>query len=145
MPKHRRALAWLIVLSIGASGGLACSKAKQGLNPVTGKVLHKGQPLSGALVSFHPDGRQGDAAVGLTKADGTFELMTGDVAGAQPGSYTVTVMHQVAIEKKGQGMSFGGEPETEDSLKGAYANRDSSRLKAEVKDGPNQLEPFDLQ
>jgi hypothetical protein len=107
-------------------------------------VLYQGEPLGGALVSFHADEGRKDPATGLTKADGTFELVTGDVKGADPGTYTVTVTCQVPVETKGGGMSFGGTPETEDRLNGAYANRNQSTIKVEVKEGPNQLEPFDL-
>jgi hypothetical protein len=53
-------------------------------------------------------------------------------------------MCQVPIETKDKGMSFGGEPETEDKLKGVYANRETSQIKIEVKEGPNQLEPIEL-
>ncbi len=41
-------------------------------------------------------------------------------------------------------MAGGGMGETEDRLKGAYANRNASKIIVKIKDGPNQLEPFDL-
>ena len=122
---------------------VGCSP-KETLNPVAGKVLYQGQPLAGALVSFHPEDGKSSPATGYTKEDGTFKAVTGDVDGAKPGTYKITIMCQVPIQTKTEGMSFGGMGETEDRLKGAYANRDSSQIKVTIKDGANQLEPFDL-
>lgn len=122
---------------------VGCSQ-KATLNPVHGKVTLGGQPLAGALVSFHPDDPKANPATGFTKEDGAFSVMTGDIEGANPGTYKITIMCQVPLKKKSQGMEFGGTPETEDRLKGAYANRDSSQFKVTIKEGPNQLEPFDL-
>jgi len=80
----------------------------------------------------------------MTKQDGTFSLTTGQTDGAAAGKYVVTIICPVPIKTKSEGMSFGGDPETEDRLQGAYANRDASQIKVTIKDGPNQLEPFDL-
>jgi hypothetical protein len=123
--------------------GIGCSQ-KETLNPVHGKVLLQGQPLAGALVSFHPGDIKQNPATGYTKDDGTFSVMTGDLEGAKAGSYQVTIMCQVPVKKKSEGMAFGGMEETEDRLKGAYANRDTSQITVTIKEGPNQLEPFDL-
>jgi hypothetical protein len=122
---------------------LGCSQ-KETLNPVLGKVIYQGQPLAGALVSFHPEDGKSSLATGYTKEDGTFKAVTGDVEGAKPGTYKITIMCQVPVKTKTEGMSFGGMGETEDRLKGAYANRDASQITVKIKEGPNQLEPFDL-
>jgi hypothetical protein len=122
---------------------VGCSQ-KETFNPVQGKVLYQGQPLAGALVSFHPEDGNGRVATGYTKEDGTFKAVTGEVEGAKPGTYRITIMCQVPIKTKTEGMSFGGMEETEDRLKGAYAIRDASKISVKVKEGPNQLEPFDL-
>jgi hypothetical protein len=147
MPHRGSSLLAAGALAMLAFTGVSCSQSET-LNPVQGKVLHQGQPLAGALVSFHPDsladGTLADAAVGLSKADGTFELATGQASGAHAGKYTVTVICPVPIESQQKGMSFGGEPETEDKLKGAYANRETSQIKIQIKEGPNQLEPIEL-
>jgi hypothetical protein len=127
----------LAVVTVG------CSQ-RETLNPVLGKVLYQGQPLAGALVSFHPEDGNARLATGYTKEDGTFKAVTGEVEGAKPGTYRITIMCQVPIKTKTEGMSFGGMEETEDRLKGAYANRDASKISVKVKEGPNQLEPFDL-
>lgn len=125
--------------------GTSCSKTQS--NPVQGKVLYKGEPLKAALVSFHPDGTAEvnvDPSIGLTNDDGTFSLTTGQSPGAPAGKYVVTIICFVPLKTKVQGMSMGGEPETYDRLQGAYADRAASRIKVEVKSGPNQLEPFQL-
>jgi hypothetical protein len=111
---------------------------------VQGKVTYQGEPLAGAIVSFHPEGGGRDPAVGLTGADGAFSVTTGDLSGAHAGKYRVTIICLVPAKEQPKGMAFGGEPETEDRLKGAYAKVASSKISAEIKDGPNQLAPFDL-
>ena len=135
---------WLPALArLVAASGTSCQRA-QSFNSVDGKVTYQGQPLTGALVSFHPEEGNRDPAVGLTKPDGTFEVTTGSASGAAAGKYLVTIICPVPLKNQPKGMSFGGEPETEDRLKGAYANRDKSQIKVEIKDGPNHLPPFDL-
>jgi hypothetical protein len=133
-------LGWLVI-AIGLGAG--CSEATK-LNPVEGKVLFQGQPLAGALVSFHPGDIKDNPPTGYTKEDGTFKIVTGDLEGAKAGTYKVTIMCQVPVKTKAEGMSFGGLDETDDKLKGAYANRDASKITVTVKEGANQLEPFDL-
>jgi hypothetical protein len=128
-------------------GGVSCSGGgPAALNPVKGKLLYKDQPIGGAVVSFHPTGG-GDALaarpVGMTKEDGTFSLTTGQAEGAPAGEYVVTVVWPGEAGGKKKVMSTAP-PETVDRLQGAYANRDTSSIKAEVKKGENQLEPFHL-
>jgi len=135
---------WLVAVLVLSGAG--CSQ-KVTLNSVTGKVLYQGEPLAGALVSFHPEGSTSaniTPPTGYTKPDGTFSVLTGETEGASAGKYAVTVICSVPVKTKVEGLSFGGEGETEDSLKGAYANRNASQIKVTIKDGPNQLEPFDL-
>jgi hypothetical protein len=133
-------LNWVAVL---LTLGMGCSSGER-LNPVRGKVLLQGQPLAGALVSFHPQDAQGDPPTGFTGPDGAFSVVTGNIEGARAGTYRVTIMCQVPTNKKPEGLSFGGVPETEDRLKGAYANVATSQITVTVKEGQNELEPFDL-
>lgn len=144
MPVRGRFVAFGCFLIVAGFCGLACNKT-EGLNPVQGKVRYQGKPLAGALVSFHPSGGMRDPSTGMTKEDGTFSLVTGEINGAVAGKYTVTIMCQVPTKAQPTGTSFGGMPETEDMLKGAYSNKSSSKITVDVKDGPNQLEPFELQ
>jgi hypothetical protein len=73
-------LASLIVLVLGLAG---CRKAKQ--EPMTGKVIYDGQPVTGGMMKLHAPG--GKITIPITiKNDGTFT--TTDVP---PGEYKVTV------------------------------------------------------
>lgn len=125
--------------------GLSCSERDK-LHPVQGKVLYKNQPLSGALVTFHAKGAddlKADPPVGQTSDDGTFTLMTGQKTGARAGEYVVTIIcSETPASKPGQIST--GEVETQDRLKGAYAERTGSKITVTIKPGNNQLEPFDL-
>lgn len=146
MPKSGRFCALVGLLVLLGFGAISCSQPVS-LNPVQGKVLHQSKPLGGALVVFHPEAGQDikqQSTTGLTKEDGTFSLTTGETSGAPAGKYVVTIICATPVASTGEGMAFGGIPETEDRLKGAYANRDTSQIKVEIKTGSNQLEPFDL-
>ena len=136
-------LRFFVLACVLAAAACGCSQ-KATLNPVAGKVLYQGKPLAGALVSFHAEDPKSSPATGFTKDDGTFSVMTGDIEGAKSGEYRITIMCQAPLKTATGGMSFGPSYETEDRLKGAYANRDASQIKVTIKDGPNQLEPFDL-
>jgi hypothetical protein len=123
---------------------LACSGPK--LNPVQGKVLYRNRPLKGAVVTFHPKGANDVTAVrpvGLTGEDGTFTLTTGTKKGAPAGEYVVTILCSEEVRPKDKTISTEP-PDTRDMLGGAYANRDRSKITVTVKDGDNQLDPFDL-
>ena len=136
---------WLVAL-VGLCG-LGCSGSSGKLNPVQGKVLHQGQPLAGALVTFHPKG-EADIKfvppVGLTKEDGTFTVTTGKSEGAPAGEYVVTIICSELDPGAKKGGFSTAEPETRDRLRGAYANKANSRLSATITKGDNKLEPFDL-
>jgi hypothetical protein len=130
------------VLLAGCSGGTP-------LYPVSGKVTHKGSPLSGALVTFHPkdsNDPRAERPTGYTNEDGTFKLTTGQKEGAPAGQYVVTVIctRKVQTENKGKIFNTGGTDETVDILGGAYANPQASKITVEVKPGPNEV-PINLQ
>jgi hypothetical protein len=134
-----------LVVVVGLGGALGCSK-KATLNPVQGKVLYKNEPLSGALVTFHPKGNTDLKVVpptAATKEDGTFTVNTGDKEGAVEGEYIVTII--CSREPPGAKKAFSTSGvETQDILKGAYQNRDSSKITVKIERGANQLKPFDL-
>ncbi len=58
--------------------------------PVSGKVTQGGQPVEGAAVTFVPAG-DGQSAVGITDASGSYKLMTKTNEGAMLGSYQVMI------------------------------------------------------
>jgi hypothetical protein len=124
----------------------ACSsqptEARKPVHPVRGKVLYKGQPAKGAFVLLaplkepaeNPDPRPR----GTVGDDGTFVLGTYEREdGAPAGEYTV------AITWEG-GVLPDGREEPTDKLHGRY-DLSNTRLKATVKEGPNELPPFQLQ
>jgi hypothetical protein len=78
-----------LVLALFAGG---CGGRSQKLVKVKGKVLMQGAPLANAGVTFIPENGVLPEPTGITKSDGSFELMTyspGD--GAPPGDYRVIV------------------------------------------------------
>lgn len=94
---------FLIVLSLlctvigcGPSGNL------DGVKPSSGIVTLDGQPLDEAFVSFLPEkveGYEPRSARAVSKADGTFQLMTLQANdGLYPGEYKVTVS-KVLVEE----------------------------------------------
>jgi hypothetical protein len=122
--------------------GLSCSK---GLQSVSGKVLHKGQPIKGAVVTLHPKGGDDIKAhkpSGITSDDGTFTLSTGQDSGATPGEYVVTVvwLQQPASGKKTVGTD--GPPDPVDQFQGRFANPKTSKLTAIIKAGVKELDPI---
>jgi hypothetical protein len=134
------------LVAVSMFSGLSCSDSSSTLHPVQGKVLLNGAPLAGALVTLHPkDGAdiRTIPSTGLSKEDGTFTILTGDKPGAPAGSYVVTIICTEVLKGK-EGVISTAPPETQDRLKGAYADKAKSNITVEVKKGPNQLEPFDL-
>lgn len=113
--------------------------------PVSGVVNYKGEPVSGAGVTFSPP--EGRPAIGTTDENGRFELVTSVTRhGAVPGEYAVTIVKmetrdpQVAEDARpGQRL-----PPLENLLPGKYAEPTASDLQVTVTaSGPNKFE-FDL-
>jgi hypothetical protein len=116
------------------------------LYPVSGKVLHKGQPLKKAQITLHPKGNTDPNILrpnGETGEDGTFTLTTGRSSGAKAGEYVVTIVCMEEIPNQKKTISTGG-PETQDRLRGAYAVEGPNSPTVQIKSGTNQLEPIDL-
>ena len=129
-----------------------------GLVPVTGKVLYKGGAAKGAVVYFHRQGEPGTqrnlVPFGIVQDDGAFSLSSNDLGnGAMPGSYAVLVEWRDGKESgvvpvKGKGQTSQVKRSRihagPDKLNGRYFNASKPILQAEVKPGPNKLEPFEL-
>jgi hypothetical protein len=118
------------------------------LYPVHGKLLQNNRPVAGALLTFHPkDGTVYTVLpTGLTDDDGTFTLETGANEGAPAGDYVVTLIAPEVV-KAGAGQkkaSMGRKPDSADRFKGAYTSEAGSKLRVEIKQGENNLEPFVL-
>jgi hypothetical protein len=111
--------------------------------PAKGKVLYRGKPAEGALVTLIPlekekaNARRPGATV---QSDGTFRLSTyASFDGAPPGRYAVIVIYH-SPEKTVDDENVGP-----DLLKGRYADPATTPLNVEVKEGSNELEPFTFQ
>jgi hypothetical protein len=129
-----------------------------GVYPVSGKVLYKGEPAAGAVVYFQ---RQGDVPpsqqlvpFGVVQNDGGFSLTSEGLGdGALPGKYSVLIEWRDAtgngvVPVKSDGKSNlvkrGRIHSGPDRLKGRYFDNRKPLLEADVKAGPNPLEPFEL-
>ncbi len=129
-----------------------------GLVPVSGKVLYRGEPATGAVVYFHRQSGPGEPArpipYGVVEPDGSFSLTSEDVGrGAVPGSYSVLVEWR---DRSGDGVS----PVTTrgrrglvkrsrvrsgpDRLEGRYFDVDRPRIHARIEAASSQLPPFEL-
>jgi len=106
--------------------------------PVRGVVTLDGEPVAGATVIFSPSAAETSrrrAAAGKTDASGLFILSTfakGD--GAVPGTYTVTVIWEVADERG----------EVRSLLPKRYADSRTSALTVQVAKGHENDVAFDL-
>jgi hypothetical protein len=140
---------WRLPVLIAAFCCTSCSKTG-GYNPVHGKVLYQNEPIEGVVVTFHPKGKGTlrELPVGVTGEDGKFELTTGKGEGAPEGEYAVTFYCPQPAEdkpgKKGKPKGMVMQRELEDRFKGAYANDAKSNFKVSIKNGKNNLEPFNL-
>jgi hypothetical protein len=135
------------VLSAAAIA-LMCASCgnSNGMYPVKGKVLHKGAPAVGAMVSFirkgGADAADEQVAQGIVQEDGTFTLagVLGD--GAAPGEYVVLVEW-----KEGAGKGRGRSPglNAPDRLQKRYLDAQRPLLTATVEAKSNDLPAFNVE
>ena len=152
---RRFSLAVITAACLSAMSGCGNSA---GLSPVSGKVLYKGEPASGAVVYFqrqdsHPSSHE-LVPFGVVQKDGGFALLSeGLGSGAPPGSYNVLIEWRDATENGVVPVKNNGKSNLTkrtrihagpDRLKGRYFNVNKPLLKAEVKPGSNPLLAFEL-
>ena len=94
--------------------------------PITGIVTLDGSPVDGANVVFAPSGGGGQAATGITGADGRYKLTTLDPNdGALPGKYIVMISKTEAPPTASDlAVKPGMTPE--EATKAAYDARDAA-------------------
>jgi hypothetical protein len=113
------------------------------IHPVSGKVLYKGSPASGAVVFFIRQGGDSNdepAMMGIVQKDGSFELVCGSLGkGAPAGNYDVLIEWK-AVSEQSKGRSRHGP----DKLKGRYADPNNPLLHATVEPKATELPPFEL-
>ena len=132
------AATWLLI-------GTGCGDSN-GLYPVSGKLLYKGEPAIGATVTFVRKGGAGrmeeQTPQGVVQEDGSFTLAGPLGKGAQTGEYAVLVEW-----KQGAGKVKGRSPalNSPDRLKQRYLNPDKPLLTATVEAKANSLPTFEIQ
>ncbi|QDV70435.1 hypothetical protein Poly24_41590 [Rosistilla carotiformis] len=142
----------LVLVPAGFLTGCSQPASVNGVVPVTGTILHKGQPVAGATVTFVPN-LEGRACSGATDENGHFEVTTlqpGD--GAIPGRYNVLVAKSevegaLSEDEALEYMKKHGKEPTitvKDLLPIKYKRRSSSDLMAEVGEGEENDFTFDL-
>jgi hypothetical protein len=134
---------WLIFAGGLALGMASCRRSdNEPVYAVTGKVLYNGKPAEGAQVTFVPlDGKNAKTPRpgGQAKRDGSFRLSTyASYDGAPAGRYAVTIIYR-SPERKIDDENAGP-----DLLRASYADPKTTPLTIEVKEGTNDLEPFQV-
>jgi len=130
---------------IGIPAFCGCGSS-DGLYPVRGKVLCKGEPAVGAEVYFHrkdvADPLTQQIPQGIVQQDGTFELAGATGKGALPGDYVVLIEW-----REGAGKTPGRSPPigAPDRFKGKYLDPKKPQFQAQVKTAKNQLAAFEIQ
>jgi hypothetical protein len=155
---------WLTIVAVAAfSHALVGCGNPAGLYPVSGKVLHHGEPAAGAIVYFHREGPSPALAstipFGIVEEDGSFYLTSdGQGDGCPPGKYAVLVEWkgkseaQVAQPKpaRAKGKSKAAPVNRRstrngvDRLKGRYFDISRPLIHADVLPQSNSLTPFEL-
>lgn len=130
--------------SAGCGGG-----SEPGVNPVSGRVTYKGEPVTTGDVYFSPEGASARGAQGKLDSSGNYSLGTFTAKdGAYAGTYKVSIVSRgpdKPVPKKMVGkmleedMQGTGDP----LIPKKYFNAETSGLAAEVTSGSNTFN-FDL-
>jgi hypothetical protein len=144
MLRSLTAILFAIPLAFAVAG---CTPA--GSPPITGKVTLDGSPLTHADVEFEKRDKEGVAKFAAkTDAEGKFKVPSVPGRTIAPGTYQVLVTKWVDAKGKET------DPENVEMLKASgnaknivpakYSDPAFSPLKAEIKSGANELQPFDI-
>lgn len=133
---------WLAALCLSMSL-LGCSQDLRPKNSVpvfsvTGALTYDGQPMNGAVITFHP-AHSKLTAQGVADSSGKYSLttyLTND--GAAAGDYVVTI-HWPTENVKAQA-DDSDPPLAPDRLKDAYTNAKTTKLQATVREKPNTID-----
>jgi hypothetical protein len=121
----------------------SCGDGRKPAFPVSGKVLHQGKPAKGAMVILHPLDDPDPKATkpnARAEADGSFRLntyKTGD--GAPAGEYAVTFFWPKPPASPVDHPYMGP-----DLLGDRYRDPKTSPWRVTIREGENELPPFDL-
>jgi hypothetical protein len=136
-------VACMAVVLLAGCGPKIASFDRHAVQPVEGQVIWQGQPLAGALVTFHPKGWRTDPGTSAPSAetgpDGRYQLTTyktGD--GAPAGNYAITVVLRKPRASR-SGSMFGP-----NQLPKQYESPETSGLEVEIVSGANTVPVLDL-
>lgn len=134
-----RAVRRSLVGAVLALAVVSCGENRKPVYPVHGKALFRGRAAEGALVIFNPVDESDPKAVkpqGVVGTDGGFEIGTyGEKDGAPAGEYAVTFVWMIENPKTKKQWS---------PLSMRLMQPDQSRLRVTIKQGSNELQPFQL-
>lgn len=137
----------LLLLTVG------CGSSEKGpeLVPYSGIVSLDGQPLSDAVITFHPQESGQNGAFGQTNESGEFTLTSGKRPGIIPGSYKVTISRIVAKDGATVNPEEGMDIEqlmmsgqASESIPEKYSNLQQTQLTAEITESPDTPPSFEL-
>jgi len=141
---HVRRLSFPAALFVLASVGCSQQISIPQTVPVRGMVASHQKPVPGVTVKFHPQfdmGRVKFIPNGETDREGMFTLSTGEGGNGAPlGDYVVT-LEKLKVTHDPQQSSIEVEV---DEWQGKYADPATSTWKVTVKDGTNDLKPFEI-
>ena len=146
--KFARAFCVLFVL-VGLVMLVGCGPDRPATTKVSGRVTYQGKPVVTGQIMFIPaHGRPAIASIG---EDGSYTLTTFDKGdGAAIGKYSVTINATrtiggpTATSLEEEGRMPSEPPRVERLVPEKYSQRQTSPLKAEVKEGDNVIN-FDLE
>jgi hypothetical protein len=140
--RRQRLGALAVCLVVGCVG---CGSSAGPVTPVQGTVAYRGARLHSGTIVFTPDstkGSRGQMALGEIQPDGSYQLRTGETAGAVAGWHRITV---VAVQPPGPaspGLPF---PIPYSLVPEKYRDPDLCGLAREVKAGQNNVFDLDLE
>jgi hypothetical protein len=123
---------------------LGCGPGSPSLVVVTGRITYRGVPVRTGCVVFTPDpqrGGSGPHARADIQPDGSYQLRTGEAAGAAPGWHRITVA-AVEMNAPRPGDAYGV---PRPLLPGKYADPEMSGLSREVAAGRENRIDLDLE
>jgi hypothetical protein len=149
---------WFVTMAIAAfSYALVGCGNPPGVYSVSGKVLHHGEPATGAVVYFHQESPPASALqtipFGIVADDGSFYLTCDNLGnGCPPGKYAVLVewrdqgdgVSPVQTKGKTNLVKRSRVRSGPDRLKGRYFDMSKPLLHAEVLPQSNTLAPFEI-
>ncbi len=113
--------------------------------PAAGKAAFRGKPMQHARISLftvaEDEKLKKIVPSGEVDADGTFTLTTYQYDdGAPAGEYKAIIVWPNGPEGQSESPGF-----IADQLQGRYSNAQTSTFRVTIKEGSNELQPFDLQ